>query len=153
MTKRSEQSTNDMHKKFAVECFNSTWDLIDKKDRTKDEELEMINLVHTSRFHWSQIGEPINFERGEWQISRVYSELKMFERAIVHGMKCLEICLENNIGDFDLAFAYEGLVRAYSINNNDLEYNKYKKLALKSGENIKSEDDKKYFLEEMKSLS
>jgi hypothetical protein len=38
----------EWHRKQAVENFNKTWDLIDKKERTKEEDLEMIHTAHTS---------------------------------------------------------------------------------------------------------
>ncbi len=41
----------EWHKKQAIENFNLTWDLIDKNDRTKEEDLMMIHTSHTSRFH------------------------------------------------------------------------------------------------------
>ena len=61
------------HKKQAVSLFNSTWDLIDKKERSKQEEIEMIHMAHASRYHWGQIGGAVEKARGEWQISRVYA--------------------------------------------------------------------------------
>jgi len=41
----------------------------------------MIHAAHASRFHWGEIGKPINLGRGEWQISRVYSVLNRPESA------------------------------------------------------------------------
>jgi len=61
--------------------FNLVWSLLDKKDRTKEEDDKMIHAAHASRFHWGEIGKPINLGRGEWQISRVYSVLNMPESA------------------------------------------------------------------------
>jgi hypothetical protein len=80
------------HRKFAVELFNLTWSLLDKKDRTKEDDDRMIHAAHASRFHWGEIGTPLEFERGEWQISRVYSALKRSEPATYHAKRCLEIC-------------------------------------------------------------
>lgn len=152
MSTSSEELIKDFHKKFAVECYNKTWDLIDKKDRNSQDNIEMIHLAHSSRYHWGEIGKPINFERGEWQIARVYAELGMVESSLLHANNCLDICIENNIGDFDIAFAYESLTRAYKLSENEVEYEKNKKLALECGEKISDEEDKKYFLSEMKSL-
>jgi hypothetical protein len=54
------------HKKFAVDLFNLTWSLMNKKDRTKEEDDKMIHAAHASRFHWGEIVKPLQFERGEW---------------------------------------------------------------------------------------
>jgi hypothetical protein len=37
--------------------------------------------------------------------ARVYSVLGRRESALYHAKLCLEICQENDIGDFDIAFA------------------------------------------------
>ena len=42
----------------------------------------MLHAAHASRFHWGEVGEPVNFARGEWQISRVYAVLGRPEPAI-----------------------------------------------------------------------
>ena len=99
--------TNKVHEELAKSLFNRTWDLLDKKDRTPEEDVNMIHSAHSSRHHWGVIGKPLNFERGEWQISRVYATLGRAEPALYHARLCLSICEENEIKDFDIAFAYE----------------------------------------------
>ncbi|HVP26657.1 MAG TPA: hypothetical protein VMT26_03220 [Candidatus Bathyarchaeia archaeon] len=149
----SEQTQpKELHKKFAIDLFNLTWSLLDKKDRTPDEDDKMVHAAHASRFHWGEIGTPLEFERGEWQISRVYSVLKRSEPALYHAKRCLEICKKNNIGDFDIAFAYEALARAYAIAGLKAQCKENMELAGKAAEQIKKEDDKKYFLNELKTI-
>ena len=142
----------EIHKKIAINLFNKTWDLLDKKQRTIFENDEMIHSAHASRYHWGVIGEPINFERGEWQISRVYATLGKSESAIYHAQRCLDICKENNIGDFDIAFAFEALARAHAIAGNKEEYKNYLELAKKAGEKIIKKEDKEYFFSELKNI-
>ena len=67
----------EYHREEAVKCFNGTWDLIDNKNRTHADDVNMIHMAHASRYHWGQIGTALEFSRGEWQISRVYSLLRM----------------------------------------------------------------------------
>jgi hypothetical protein len=149
----SEQlQQKELHKKFATDLFNLTWNLLDKKGRTQDEDDKMIHAAHASRFHWGEIGTPLEFERGEWQISRVYSVLKRSEPALYHANRCLEICKKNNIGDFDVAFAYEALARAYAVAGQKAQCKENMELALKAGQQIKKEDDRNYFLSELKTI-
>jgi len=110
-----QSQPKESHRKYAVDLFNLTWSLLDKKNRTAEEYDKMIHAAHASRFHWGEIGTPLEFERGEWQISRVYSVLRRSEPALYHARRCLEICKKNTIGDFDIAFAYEALARAYAV--------------------------------------
>jgi hypothetical protein len=147
-----KKHSEEEHKKFAVDLFNLTWSLLDKKNRTKDEDDKMIHAAHASRFHWGEIGAPLHFERGEWQISRAYSVLKRSEPALYHAKRCLEICKENNIRDFDIAFAYEAMARACAIAGNKIECEKYTKLAREAGEQIKKKEDRDYFFSELKTI-
>lgn len=143
---------DEWHRKQAVENFNKTWDLIEKKERTKEEDFEMIHTAHASRFHWGLAGTPLNNARGEWQISRVYSLLKMGDSALLHGERSLELCLQNNFGDFDLAFAYESVARAYMVKGEEAKMEEYFSLASKFAENIAKKDDKEYFISELNSI-
>jgi hypothetical protein len=142
----------EFQKKQAIDCFNKTWDLIDKSDRTDEETLEMIHCAHASRFLWGQVGEPLHFERGEWQISKVYYLTGNGERALYHGLKCLEVCEENNIKDFDITFAYEAVANAYKLLNNADKLNEYKKFAYDSLEGIEDKGNKDYAESELNKI-
>jgi DNA-binding transcriptional MerR regulator len=100
-------------RKLAADLFNHTWTLLEKPDRTSNEDDEMIHAAHASRFHWGEVGEPANLARGEWQCARVYSVLGRAEPALYHARRCLEINQANGSTDWDLAAAYEAMARAY----------------------------------------
>jgi len=152
VTEEKKPTEQEPHKKFAVDCFNLVWTLMDKKDRTREENDTMIHAAHASRFHWGKIGTPVEFERGEWQISRMYTVLNRAEPAIYHAKRCLETCNENNIGDWDIAFAYEAMARAHATAQNKTECEKYLKLAQEAGEKIKAKEDKDYLFAELKTI-
>ena len=54
---------------LAVGLFNYTWTLLENPDRTKEQDDEMLNAAHASRYHWGEVGEAVNLSRGEWQVS------------------------------------------------------------------------------------
>lgn len=152
MTEEKKYNEKEWHKKKAVDLFNLVWSFLDKKERTKQEDDKMVHAAHASRFHWGEIGTPLEFERGEWQISRVYSVLNRPQPALYHARRCLEICQENKIGDFDIAFAYEAMARAYAVAREKSEREKYIKLAKAAGEDIKGKENKDYFLGDLKTI-
>ena len=145
-------SEEDWHKRMAVEQFNYTWELLEKTDRSVEDDDAMLHAAHASRFHWGKIGEPVHFERGEWQISRVNAVLNRPEAALYHAKRCLDICEANNIRDFDIAFAYEAMARAFAITCSDAEVEKYIALAKEAGGEIKDDGDKSYFLGDLKTV-
>ena len=142
----------EIHRKFAIESFNSTWDLLDKTDRSQEEDLKMIQLTHVSRFHWGEIGVPMNFARGDWQISRVYAVLGFGEVAFKYAESSMKHCKKNNIGDFDLAFACEALARASAVSGDTQKVEKYFQLAKNAGDEIEKEEDRAYFLKELSTI-
>jgi len=141
------------HRQLAVDLFNHTWELLDKSERTQAEVDEMIHAAHASRYHWGLAGTAINVARGEWQISRVYSVLGRGEPAYYHARRSLEICQENNIGDFDLAFAYEALALAASVAGDDKAMKENLALAKAAGEKIAEQDDKEYLFSELENIA
>ena len=111
---RKSQTEDDFHRKIAAECFNRTWDYLEKKNRSTDEDQMMLILAHASRYHWSLIGKPWNFTTGDWQISRVYAALNQPELALSFAKTALEISQKNNLSE-RLVSAYEGMARAYAV--------------------------------------
>ena len=152
MTEEKKYTEQEWHKRAAITLFNLVWSLLDKKDRTKQEDDKMVHAVHASRFHWGEIGTPVEFERGEWQISRVYSVLNRPGSALYHAKRCLDICKEHNIGDFDIAFAYEAMARAHAVAGDKSDCEKYIKLAKEAGEQIKKKEDKDLFFGDLKTV-
>jgi hypothetical protein len=51
MTEDKKYTDKEAHKKFAVDCFNLVWSLMEKKDRAKEDDYTMMHAVHASRFH------------------------------------------------------------------------------------------------------
>ncbi len=143
----------DFHRKFAVDCFNNTWALIEKADRTPEDDERMIHMSHASRFHWGEIGTHLNFARGDWQISRVYAILGQGQNALTYANNCLQLCIDNEIGDFDLAFAYEAAARAFAVLGDTKMIEKNLELAKKAGDTITKEDDRTYFFSELETIT
>lgn len=104
----------------------------------------MIHCAHTSRYLWGQVGTPLHLERGEWLISKVYGLIGSGERALVHAQACHDICVQNNIGDFDITFAYESLANAYKLLGDLEKVNQYKKAAYDSLGGIAQQEDRDY---------
>lgn len=104
-----------VHRRLAARFFNETWALLDKPDRSAEDDLRMIHQAHASRMHWEIAGSPRNRNVGEWQISRVYSVLGMKGPALYHAENSLRIAMENGLAPFLLGYSYEGLARAKAI--------------------------------------
>ncbi|MGZ4551107.1 MAG: hypothetical protein ACXVF0_16515 [Blastococcus sp.] len=105
----------DDERKLAADLFNGVWALMATEDRTPAQDDRMLHMAHASRFHWEQVGTAANLARGEWLCSRVYAVLGRPEPCLHHARRVLEICEENGIADWDLAFAHEALARGHAV--------------------------------------
>lgn len=139
------------HRELAVEYFNKTWDFIDKKERSHQEDIDMIHYAHASRFHWgfAEGSTPLHLGRGEWQISRVYSLIGLGESALYHGREYLRICETQHYGDWDLVFAYESIAFAYKIIGDHQKMKLYLELGYKALEKVEKQEDIDYCKSEL----
>ena len=142
----------DVQRQIAAACFNRVWTLLEMETRTEAEDAQMIHAAHASTYHWMQIGEPVRRARGEWQCSRVYCVLGQPEAAMFHARKVLEICQREGIGDFDLAFAYEGLARASAVAGDTDEARRWAELARSAATDIAEEFDRELLLGDLDTL-
>jgi lipopolysaccharide biosynthesis regulator YciM len=129
---------------LAAGLFNAVWRLLEKPDRTPEEDDEMLHGAHASRYHWIRAGTRVNAARGEWQCSRVYSVLGRAEPALYHARRCLELCesVVDDLDEFDLPFAYEALARAYAVAGDEEQARHWVARARAAGEGISDEDDR-----------
>src|ERR1700758_5319635 len=111
----SRALSSDDERKLAITYFNAVWSLMEKENRTTEDDDLMLHMAHASRYHWGEVGAPENVARGEWQGSRVYAVLNRGEPCLYHAHRALEVCVANGIGDWDIAFAYEALARAHAV--------------------------------------
>jgi hypothetical protein len=109
-------------------------------------------MAHASAHHWRQVGTPENFARSEWQCSRVYAVLNRPEPSLHHAQRCLDICQEHGLRDFDLAFAYEALARGHAVAGDHAGAREYTEQALAASEDISEADDRELLLSDLETI-
>jgi DNA-binding transcriptional MerR regulator len=139
---------------LAKQLFNQTWRLLEQEARTRADDDRMIHTAHASRYHWGQVRDvtPAHLARGEWQISRVYAVLGRPEPALHHAGRVLDLCTENGIGDWDLAFAYEALARAHAVAGHADRAREYTDQALDAAEDIAEDEDRDLLLADLETI-
>lgn len=143
---------DQLHRTFGADLFNGTWTLLERTDRTPDEDARMIHMTHASAYHWLQVGQPENFARSHWQCSRVYSSVGRAEPALYHARFVLDICERHGIGDFDLAYAYEALARAYAVGGDSAESARWLAKARAAADEIAEQDDRDLLLADLATI-
>lgn len=150
MAKKPEFDLQSAHKYFSAHCFNAAWDLIEKKDRTEDEDDQMIRLAQASMWHWLQREDRVdrNLSVGYWQLSRVHFLAGRIEQARKYGRISLEYA--RNEGPFYKGYAYEALARAAAEKSKTMEYlDEARKLASQ----IDDSEERKMLVGDLDSIS
>jgi hypothetical protein len=75
------------------------------------------------------------------------------EPALHHARRCLELCEEHGIGDFDLAYAYEALARAHAVAGASDEAARFAALAREQAGLIADPEDREHLLEDLQTLA
>ena len=138
---------------LAVGLFNYTWTLLEDPDRTPEQDDEMLNAAHASRYHWGEVGEAVNLSRGEWQVARVYSVLGRAEPALYHARRCVEINEANDAReDWDLGSAYEAMARASAVAGDNGARDEWKARAVAELARIKDAEDRQVLEQDIATL-
>jgi tetratricopeptide (TPR) repeat protein len=150
MLEEKTYTLGQAHLHFAMDFHAKTWELLDKPERTRDEEERMVDYAHASLAHWRVAGTAARHQRGEWMLARVYTVLGNAPLAVQHARRCLEILEANaaEMTDFDYAFAYEAMARAYALQGERAMALHYLEMAQQAGNAIVDEEDRQVFFDE-----
>jgi hypothetical protein len=153
MAEEGTYTLYEAHREFAKRSHGRVWQLLEKPDRSVEENIEMATAAYTSLHHWTHVGTEVHRQRGEWLIARVHTVLGEGDLALRHARRCLELTERHKeqLEDFDLAFAYEGMARALALTGETMEAARLLKLARTAGEAIADPEDQKLFMADLDS--
>ena len=112
VVEQHDEETARWHRRFAVELFNRSWDLLEQPERSTDDDAEMLAAAFGSAWHWRQVGTAENIALGDHQISKVASHVGQPKLALHYARRALEAIEIGHFGDWQVAAAYEGMARA-----------------------------------------
>ena len=140
------------HRYFAAECFNKAWDLIEKHNRTPDEDEEMLRLSQASLWHWTQREDcaATNLSVGYWQASRIHAIVGRADEA----RRYAQLCLQHSQGaePFYLSYAYEALARAEKLAGHTDLVAKYRAEATRLSEAVEDADERELLINDLKTI-
>ena len=136
------------HRWFGMDLNNSTMDALDAGLVTPASCEPYIHAAHASCYHWMQVGTVANHARGEFAVASVYAAAGLGEAALRHARRYLELIEANPelMADWDYAFAYDALSRAYTAAGETDAARHAKGQAQVAGNAIVDEEDRSYFL-------
>lgn len=154
MAKKPEFDVEAAHAFFSATCYNNAWELINKTDRTAEEDEQMIRLSLSSAWHWTQRDDCTdqNMSIAYWQISRIYSILGQVNNAKRYAELCLDVSQGDEIPPFFLGYAYEALARAEMVAGNQVKVEEYLREAHKLLAVLTDEHEKKFLGDDLATI-
>jgi hypothetical protein len=154
MAKKPDFDLSAAHKYFSADCFNKTWNYIDKPTRKTSEEDAMLRLSLASLWHWTQREDctDTNLSIGYWQVARVFALLRQADNARHYGELCLEVSQKEGVEPFYLGYAYEALARAEHVAGNLDKKEDLLVQAHQTATSIADAEEKKMLLKDLATL-
>lgn len=140
-----DEPTPEAERRLAARLFNEVWRLLDRPDRSADDDTAMLHAAHASRHHWQGAGGPREWAIGEWQISRVYAVLGRAEPAAHHARLCLGLAERHALGAFLEAEAHEAAARAAMAAGDAQAFDRSLAAADAAAARIRGEEDRRVF--------
>jgi hypothetical protein len=143
----SELKDSDEIRRLAVAAHGEAWRLLEKSDRSRTEDREMIGAAHASLNHWLKIGTFVEEQRGNWLVARTYIAVGLVEPALEFARRTMEITAAHHqeLADFDRAFAKELAARAWALAGNLVRAQAHHADAHMLGEAIGNDADRREF--------
>jgi hypothetical protein len=153
MAKVPDFDVTAAHKYFSANCFNKAWDLIEKKNRTQDEDRLMVTLNQTSIYHWLQRDDCTSehLSVGYWQASRIQALLGNATEAT----RFAEVCLtySGELPPFYLGYAHEALARAHKLAGRAVDAQRHLTLAVELAAKIGKQGDRELLETDLSQLT
>lgn len=102
------------NRKVAVESYNRCWDLLDRDDRSQDEDFDLLTSAFVSRYHRSLAGGPEQWTVSNWMVSRAAADIGEGSLSLAFARRANDAVREFDAPDWLVASAAEGMARAYA---------------------------------------
>jgi hypothetical protein len=103
------------HRALAVGYFNAAWALIDLTSRSAEQDRDMVGLAFASRQHWIEAGgDATNLITADWQVAHTASIAGLPDVALSFATAASHRADNEDVPDWLVASAHEGLARAYA---------------------------------------
>jgi hypothetical protein len=141
------EADSDAHREWGRRANQRVWALLGNDGKPADEAAarEAVHAAHASQWHWSYAGGELERQRGEWLLSHVYAVVGDAPAALRHARRCQEITDAQGYEDFDRAYAFEAMARAYAVSADSAAAQEWRERAVEAGALIADAEDRAIF--------
>jgi hypothetical protein len=152
MVPTTEFDASAGHKYFAAHCFNRAWDLIEKSNRTPEDDRLMVAMSQASIYHWLNRADCDNrrLSTGYWQASRIQALIGHADEA--RRFANVSLSYSAGLPPFNVGYAYEALARAEFLAGNHAEATAHLETAKTHAVEVEERDERELLLKDLTAL-
>jgi hypothetical protein len=153
MAPTAEFDASEGHKYFAAHCFDCAWDLIEKSNRTPEDDRLMVAMNQASIYHWLNRDDCDNrrLSIGYWQASRIHALIGHADEA--RRFAGVSLSYSAGLKPFYVGYAYEALARAEFLAGNAIEAAAHLETAKAHAAEVNEKDEQELLLKDLATLN
>ena len=144
--RQERDETDEWHRRHAIECNNSGWELAAKPELSSGETDQLLNLAHCAAYHWSRVGTPLHAARADMLLARAHAIAGNGSLALRFAQRSHEFLSNQESPDWEVAFSHAILAHAHHVSGHASEHERFHVRATALGEAIADPEDRKVFL-------
>ncbi|MFW9907570.1 MAG: hypothetical protein ACFFEF_03270 [Candidatus Thorarchaeota archaeon] len=158
MPEEEKFTLNEFHKKMGAKTNGGVWGFLDDSTPTTAGFEDALEMAHTSRYHWRQVGTLTNDVRAVYMIARVYAHMGHGDSAMHYAKIMLGLAKKAEKEDaanwksFDMPFVYEAMAKSYAAARKKDECKKFRKMSQDLINNLTDKQDKEICQAELDKL-
>ena len=120
--KPSQEEIDRFHRYFAIEANNRAWTLVEKADRSQDENRELLRVAGVSQWHWEAVGTEVHKARASMLMAEVYAQRGYGDAATRAGRTFAANVDGRDAPGWEVAFKHAILAHAASARGDAAEH-------------------------------
>jgi hypothetical protein len=140
------------HRELAKSLYNGCWELLEKRGRSDDDDVELLTLAFSARYHWLAAGGPEQWVISDWMVSRVAAALGEGGLSVAFALRANEGARAAGGPDWLVASTAEGLARAYAANGQLRERNEWHATAARLVDALVDEEERALIADQLSTV-
>ncbi|MGE5668156.1 MAG: hypothetical protein ACM338_08175 [Betaproteobacteria bacterium] len=141
----TDEETQRWFRHLGSQANNRAWVLAEQAARSPEEDAEMLDAAHASRYLWSKVGTERNLALANLLLGHVHALLGAGPAAMRYAVDAFGYLTSHESQAWELAFAHAALANAaHAAGRNELHREHYAKAA-EVANTMTSEEDRKIF--------
>ncbi|MEO9181417.1 MAG: hypothetical protein ABI298_07180 [Acidimicrobiales bacterium] len=138
---------------LATQLYNRCWEILEMESRSGDDDVELITMALTSRYHWLKAGAREQWIISDWMVSRAAGVVGASDLSLLFAQRGHDTAQNDDVPDWLVASTAEGVARAYAFAGNTEEFTKWNALAGRLVEVIVNEEDRALVASQLADIS